>query len=280
MLTALEVIRRTEGFFEQKGLSRPRLEAELIIGHILGLKRLELYLQFDRPLTEDELAAMRPLVRRRAAREPLQYVLGEAAFADLILKVDRRALIPRPETEELLELGIAACAGEPAAVLDLGTGSGALALALAKRFPGARVTAVDADPQALDLARENAAALELVPRVRFLESDWFSALPEEERFDLIVANPPYLTEAEIVSAQPEVANHEPRHALIAGPDGLDCLRVILARLPDRLARGGLAVLETGIAQHPALEALCRDLGLKVEGRPDLSDRPRFVLVRA
>jgi len=280
MLTALEIIQRTEAFFKEKGVANARLDAELIIGQVLGLKRLELYLQFDRPLTEAELTAMRPLVKRRGAREPLQYVIGSAAFCDLTLKVDPRVLIPRPETEELFELACSSVSGSPRQILDMGTGSGALALALARQYPEARVTALDVDADSLALARENAEANELSARVEFLQSDWYSALPEGVQFDLIVSNPPYLTEAEMGTAAPEVVDHEPPRALVAGADGLDCLRVILQGLGERLSSGAVAVFETGIAQHDALNTLCVDLGLTGKGLNDLSGRPRFYRVRA
>src|SRR3954471_14665010 len=155
MLTVLEIIKRTTDFFSGKGIESPRLNAELLIGHALGLKRMQLYLQFERPLAEPELEKIRPLVKRRGNREPLQYILGETEFSGVKLKVDSRALIPRPETERLIEVTMAALSTPPARILDLGTGSGAIALALAKHYPEAKVTAVDRSAAALALAREN-----------------------------------------------------------------------------------------------------------------------------
>lgn len=278
MLTVLEVIKKTTDFFAGKGIDSPRLNAELLVGHALGLKRMQLYLQFERPLTAAELEAIRPLVRRRGQREPVQYILGETDFFGLRLKVDRRALIPRPETERLLELVTTRAVSPPATILDLGTGSGAIALGLAQHFPEARVTAVDRSEEALALARENAAATGLVERVTFAHSDWFAALASDARFDLIVANPPYLAEEEAAQAAPEVNQHEPAAALAAGRGGLADLRVILATAPRFLVREGWLALETGVAQHAELLRLATEAGFKrTESLPDLTGRDRFLL---
>jgi release factor glutamine methyltransferase len=276
MRTLRDIKARTEPFLAEKGITNAALETDLILAHALGLKRLDLYLDLDRPLTEAQLENLRPLVKRRAAREPLQYILGRVEFAGLHLAVDPRALIPRPETEELADLLHRRLQETPPArILDLGTGSGALALALAHAFPGAKVTATDASAQALELARENAARNNLSERLTFLKGSWWDALPAEASFDLIVSNPPYLTEAELQSAAPEVADHEPHRALVAGSDGMADLRGILAGVQPFLAEGGLLALETGIAQTVALEALATENGLQGETLEDLSQRSRF-----
>jgi release factor glutamine methyltransferase len=278
MLTVLEIIKKSTDFFAGKGVESPRLQAELIIGHALGLKRMQLYLQFERLLAEAELEKIRPLVRRRGQREPLQYILGETEFHGLKLKVDRRALIPRPETELLVEFAAGACATPPARVLDLGTGSGAIALALAMRFPSTAVTAVDVSDDALALARENAGATALAERVTFSKSDWFAALAAEARFDLIVANPPYLSADETAATTPEVHAHEPAGALTAAEGGLADLRRIVADASRWLAPSGVLALETGIAQHADLLRLAREAGFaKIESRQDLTGRDRFVM---
>jgi release factor glutamine methyltransferase len=291
MLSVLEIIKKTTDFFASKGVESPRLNAELLIGHALGLKRMQLYLQFERLLAEAELEKIRPLVRRRALREPLQYILGETEWYGLKLKTDKRALIPRPETELLMEFAVKAAkrpevegvpAGGPTRILDLGTGTGALALALAKEFPEAKVTAVDASEDALALAKENAVALGLSGRVTFLKSDWFSAVPESneaaERFELIVSNPPYLTEAEVAEAEAEVRAFEPVSALIAADAGAADLRTIIAGAPAFLSEGGVLALETGIAQHADLLAACAAAGFaRSESRQDLTGRDRFVV---
>ncbi len=288
MLTVLEIIKKTTDFFASKGVESSRLNAELLIGHALGLKRMQLYLQFERLLAESELEKIRPLVRRRAQREPLQYIMGETEWYGLKLKTDKRALIPRPETELLVEFAVKAAKEAGVAgtavtrILDLGTGTGAIALALAKEFPEAQVVAVDASDDALTLAKENAAALGLSERVMFWKSDWFSAVPEptgaEERFGLIVSNPPYLTEAEVAEAEPEVRAFEPVSALVAADAGAADLRKIISGAPGFIAEGGVLALETGIAQHAGLLAACAAAGFaRSESRQDLTGRDRFVI---
>jgi len=277
MLAILDIIKKTTEYFAAKGVEHPRLDAELLVGHALGLKRMQLYLQFERLLTEAELEMIRPLLRRRAQREPIQYIVGETEWFGLKLKVDRRVLIPRPETELLAERITQAVLTPPTRILDLGTGSGALALALAKHWPETKVVAVDRSAEALDLARENAVKLALDARVNFVESDWFSSLPSGESFDLIVANPPYLTKAEADAAAPEVREHEPRNALVAEDDGLADLRKIIEVAPGYLAVGGLLAMETGIAQHATLMQLCAGAGFgRRESKQDLTGRDRFV----
>lgn len=278
MLTVLEIIKRTTDFFEKREVESARLNAELLIGHALGLKRMQLYLQFERPLTEAELETIRPLVKRRGLREPLQYIVGTTEFCGLRLKVDRRALIPRPETELLVELVKQHVPTPPKRVLDLGTGSGAIALALASAYPEAAVTAVDLSEQALELARENATALGLAERLRVLASDWYSEIPAAETFDLIVSNPPYLSDEETNAALPEVKDHEPRNALSAGADSAAALNRIIRESRARLNAGGLLALETGIAQHGRLLAAVTDAGFaRAEPHRDLTGRDRFVL---
>ena len=278
MLTVLEIIKRTTEFLEKRGVEGARLNSELLIGHALGLKRMQLYLQFERPLTEPELEKIRPLVKRRSNREPLQYIIGETDFSGLKLKVDWRALIPRPETEYLIELVAGRLAAPPASILDLGTGTGAIALVLATKYPAATVTAVEKSAVALALARENAEALGLAARVSFIESDWFAALPAEGRYELIVANPPYLSDREVREAQPEVKDYEPLSALAAGEDGVADLERIFRETPRHLAPGGLLACETGITHHARLQTLATASGYsRTESLRDLSGRERYLL---
>lgn len=277
----LEIIKKTTDFLTGKGVENPRLNAEILVGHALGLKRMQLYLQFERTLSEAELGSIRPLVRRRGQREPLQYIVGTAEFHGLKLKVDRRSLIPRPETELLVEMAVNRHPTPPERVLDLGTGSGAIALALARAWPAAKVVAVDISAQALALARENAEATGTGANVTFVESDWFGGLPASGRFDLIVANPPYLSVREAAESSPEVREFEPPGALASGADGLGALRTILGDAPRFLAPGGMLALEMGCSQREEIARLAAENGLAgIESAKDLAGRDRFLFARA
>jgi release factor glutamine methyltransferase len=278
MLTVLEVVKKTSEFFAGKGIESPRLNAELIVGHALGLARMRLYLEFERPLTDPELALVRELVRRRGKREPLQYVLGFADFCGVRLKVDTRALIPRPETELLVETLVARVSAPPARILDLGTGSGAIALALAKAFPDATVTAVDESAPALALAAENALSLGFTGRVQFIQGSWFEKLPPGEMFDVVVSNPPYLSDEEVAEAAPEVRDHEPAGALAAPSGGFADIAGIIAGSRAYLPAGGLLALETGIGHHAQAAAAAVAAGFsRTESVVDLTGRDRIFL---
>ncbi len=273
-LSILEVLDRSAAYFEKAGIANARLNAEWLLAEVLGCKRLDLYLRFDKPLGETDLEKLRPLVKRRQQREPLQHILGSAPFHEIKLRCDARALIPRPETEQLVELVRELFPAPPARVLDLGTGSGAIALSLAKMWPQSEVTAVDASADALSLAAENAALNGLDKRVKLLSSDWFSNV--QGSYELIVSNPPYLTREEWECAEPEVRNFDPYAALVAEDDGLADLSRILREAPAHLSAGGVLLMETGIAQHPALDRLAAQQGYaSFRGMKDLSGRPRF-----
>jgi release factor glutamine methyltransferase len=277
MQTLLETLRKAEDFLGRKGFAKPKGEVEHLFAGVLGLKRLDLYLQFERLLTDAEVARLRDATVRRAAHEPLQHILGTVEFRHLTLKSDKRALIPRPETEELVDLALACFPAEQAVrVLDLGTGSGAIALAIAHERPAWSVDAVDASDDALALAGENAELTGLATRVSFKKSDWFSAVTD--KYNLIISNPPYLTDAEVATAELEVRLHDPLSALVASEEGIADLRHILEGAPKFLNSGGSIVLETGIAQHPQLAVISAAAGYgQSEGRADLSGRPRFWL---
>lgn len=277
MRTVLEVIKMSGDFLASKGVESARFNAETLVGHALGLPRMQLYVQFERVLSEPELAKIRELVRRRGRREPLGYVVGEAEFHGVRLKLDRRALVPRPETELLVETVLGLFAAPPQRALDLGTGSGAIALALARTWPEAEIVAADASPDALALARENAAAGGFGGRVSFVQSDWFAGVAAAPPFGLIVANPPYLSAEETAAAEPEVREHEPAGALTAAEDGLAALRAIIGAAPRFLAPGGLLAMETGIGQHAELLRLAGEAGFaRSESRKDLTERDRFI----
>ena len=281
MLTIKEVLLRTMDFFEEKGIENPRLNAELLLSHGLGLpSRLDLYLQHDRPLEEKELASIRPLVKRRSKGEPVQYIEGKANFMGVDFDVDQRVLIPRPETEELVSHIQELLDGvKIERVLDVGTGSGILALSLARSYEEAEVLGVDVSPEALVVAQQNAQKQGLSDRVQFLESDWYAKV--DGQFDLIVSNPPYLTQEEINQAAVEVREFEPTRALVSpGLHGEGCLFEVLEGAKDRLRPDGLLAMETGISQKGLLEVKASELGFKeFWGEQDLSDRERFFFAR-
>jgi release factor glutamine methyltransferase len=275
-LPLLEVLRGAESYLSARGVENPRLNAEHLLAHTLGLKRMELYLQFDRPLGENERAPLRDLVKRRGAREPLQHLLGTVDFHGRTFASDRRALVPRPETEQLVEITLEiAQSKSSSAILDIGTGSGVIALTLALELPSAMIEATDLSPDALALAAENAARLGATERVRFQQADLLP--PGATKFDLIIANLPYIPAAEIETLSPEV-RHDPLSALDGGPDGLDLIRRLIESAPDRLNHGGALLLEIGAGQSAAVEELLasrkfRDISL----RSDYQDIPRFAL---
>lgn len=258
--TVLEVITATTDYFRKSGVESPRLNIEHLLAHVMGKRRMDLYLEFDRPLGEKELGPLRELVRRRAQREPLQHLLGTVEFLGLTLASDARALIPRPETEQLCEMlaseGKAeGCAWGRGVIVDVGTGSGCIALALAAALPEARVIGVDAHDAALALAAENAARTGLAQRVTLLKGDLLS--PVEGPLDLVVANLPYIPAAEVGSLQEEV-RREPVTALDGGPDGLDVIRRLLPQAVAKLRKGGRLALEFGLGQAEPLAALAAE----------------------
>lgn len=279
MQSLIEVLKKTEAYFARAGLESPKIEAEWLLAETLGCKRLELFLQWERPLEAPVLERLRAYVKRRATGEPLQYILGYSAFHDIRLSVGPGVLIPRPETELLVAkvLGRLEEVARPR-VVDLGTGSGAIALALAKALPEARVLAVDRSSEALAQARANAEALGLRERVSFRGGDWLGDLSFEA--DAIISNPPYLTEEEWSTARPEVRDWEPKEALVAADEGSADLKRIIRSALSRLAPGGLLALEMGIAHGAVLTRLAREAGYadSVVEKDD-SGRERFLFAR-
>jgi release factor glutamine methyltransferase len=269
-----EVLRLSAGYLSEHGSPTPRLDAELLIGHALGLPRIELYTNFDRPLDEPELAACRALLERRGRREPVAYILGRWGFHGLDLAVDARVLVPRPETEVLVERCLALLDGLDAPrVADVGTGSGAIALAIKAARPDAAVTATDVSPDALTVARANAAALGL--ELDLAEADLLAGV--EGRFALVASNPPYIGEAEVTGLEPEVAEYEPRLATVAGPAGTEVLERLAAAAPAALEPGGWLVVECGAGQAEAVRGLLAAAGaVETFAEPDLAGIDRVV----
>jgi release factor glutamine methyltransferase len=302
----MSVLRWTTGRFEERGLATPRLDAEILLAQALGLPRLQLYVQFDRPLTSDELTAIRGLVKRRQGGESVAYIIGRKEFFGLEFAVDARVLVPRPDTETLVDEAIArlrpparapemevASGAEPPAedplgeaqtppapaaitgkVAEIGTGSGAIIVTLGKRLPDLSLFAVDVSPDALDVARANAARHGV--SVTFLHGDLDAPLRPFAPFELIVANLPYIPTGDLADLAPEV-QAEPRLALDGGLDGLDLVRRLCAAAPSLLAPGGALALELGAGQAPAVAAFCREAGLvDVQMRRDLGAIERVV----
>jgi release factor glutamine methyltransferase len=275
--TLLKLLRWTTGFFRDKGIDSPRLDAELLIAGVLGLDRVGIYLNYDRPLTAAELATIKPLVKRRGQREPLQYLLGRTEFWSLDFKVSPAVLIPRADTEILVEEALekSADAGE---LLDIGTGSGAIALSFATEKPHWQVIGLDISTAALEIAAENARHHALEQRSRFMPGD-LARLPEKV-FDLVVSNPPYIGAAEYRELMPEVRDYEPEQALLAAEDGLICYRQIAAQALKILKPGGWLLLEIGYRQEQAVTELLTAAGLtEVYCRRDYANNPRVVAGR-
>ncbi|HTP66837.1 MAG TPA: peptide chain release factor N(5)-glutamine methyltransferase [Geobacteraceae bacterium] len=258
--TVLKVLNWTKGYLAEKGVENARLESEWLLSAALGLDRVGLYVNFDRPLAEPELAACRGMVARRARREPLQYILGTQEFVGLEFEVNPAVLIPRHDTETLVEE--AAKRGENAGkVLDIGVGSGCIAVALARRLPGAAVFGVEPSAAALELAARNCAKHGVA--VNLFEGSLFEPFGDT-RFDLIVSNPPYIPSGDIDGLQPEVRDYEPREALDGGADGLDFYRRIIPAAPDYLEKGGWLLFEVGIGQADEVVGLFKSAGCFTE----------------
>ena len=275
----LEILQSTTAYFTKNKIESPRLNAEHLLAHALGRTRMELYLEFERNLSDDELAPLRELVKRRGQGEPLQHLLGTVEFCGLTFRCDKRAMVPRPETEELVELLIADCGlliGD-GKIVDVGTGSGVIALSFAAELPQTEVHAVDISEDALASARENAARLGLSDRVRFRKSDLLEDLTE--RYDLIVANLPYISMEDRHLLSREVL-HDPEVALFAGPAGDELVRRLIEQAPSHLNPGGLLALEIGLDQAEGFAELLRHKNYHdIESKKDYSGTTRFLLAR-
>ncbi|MEP6910108.1 MAG: peptide chain release factor N(5)-glutamine methyltransferase [Actinomycetota bacterium] len=271
-MTARELLSSGTGELERAGCPSPRVDSEWLLAHALGISRTDLYADGNHTLTDDEEQRFRKLLERRAQREPLAYVLGEWGFRRLTLLVDSRVLIPRPETESLVERCLALLDGLPEPrVLDIGVGSGAIALAIADEHPGAHVVATDSSPDALAVAEENRARTKLTERVELVQGELFAGL--DGSFDLVVSNPPYVEPDEIDSLDPEVARYEPREALVA----CGTTEAIAEQAMSRLVPGGWLVFETGDGKADEVAELLRGLGYEqVAISQDLAGRERIV----
>ncbi len=279
--TILDLLRVTTSWFAERGIESARLDAECLLAAALGVERVRLYLDFEKPVTPDERDRFRELVRRRGVdRVPVAQILGRKEFWSLSLAVSPAVLVPRPETETLVQaaLDLLPDRDGEARVLDVGTGSGAVALAIASERGKARITATDVSPDALEIARANADELGMADRIELLEGDLYGPVAGRS-FDLVVSNPPYLAEAERSGLAPELA-HEPDRALFGGEEGLDVLAALVEEAPGLLAAGGALALELAPAQAPRVADWCRAAGLlEVTQYRDLAERPRVVSAR-
>jgi release factor glutamine methyltransferase len=259
--TVGKIIDWTTGHLRKHGSDSPRLEAEILLAHARGCPRIQLYVQYNELLTDDQRAVMRDLVKRRAQAEPVAYLVGHREFFALDFRVTPDVLIPRPETETLvLQLIAAAKSRSNPRILDVGTGSGCIAIAAAVNVPGAIVTAIDISPRALDVARDNASRHAVAERIRFLEGDLFAPLSSGDEFDLIVSNPPYVADREMATLPADIRLHEPHLALQAGPNGLDVIARLFSGANQHMAVGGFLFIEISPEQAVAVCALIQKSG--------------------
>ncbi len=276
-MTVLEVLQSTTAYFKKREIESARLNAEHLLAHALKRKRIELYLEFERPLTETELAPLRELVRRRGQGEPLQHLLGTVEFCGHVFLCDKRALVPRPETEELVELLKSKITNPKSQILDVGTGSGVIALSLAAQFSEAEITATDISQDALSLARENAAQLGLANRVTFSSGDLLTSVTHV--YDVIVANLPYVPAADRATLSREVL-HDPETALFASEQGTEMICKLIDAARSHLSASGLLALELGIGQAGELSALMAEKNYHdIEQIRDYSGVTRFLFGR-
>ncbi len=277
--TILEVLRWTTDYFRDKSIDDARPTAEILLAHVLSVERITLYLNYDKPLNPVELAAYRGCIKRRMNGEPVQYITGKQEFWSRPFKVSPAVLIPRADTEVLMEQSLKAVADVPAPrILEIGVGSGALAVSLGLERSDAQVFGCDISAPALLMAHTNRDTLDADANVSFFQGNLLDAVRPHPSFHLIISNPPYVTEAEFALLPREIREHEPRTALWAGRDGLDVVRAILRRAPDFLIPGGLVLLEIGSSQGKAVLAFVGELGVygQVEVIRDYSGRDRVL----
>ncbi|HEY2712914.1 MAG TPA: peptide chain release factor N(5)-glutamine methyltransferase [Chthoniobacterales bacterium] len=276
-MNLLQVLQSTTAYLKKRNVESPRLNAEHLIAHSLGKKRIELYLEFERSLGESELAPLRELVRRRGQGEPLQHLLGTVDFGDDVFLSDKRALIPRPETEQLVEYLCDFSWPKNPRMLDVGTGSGVIALSLAARFPDAEIHPVDLSQDALDLARENAERLGALERLRFSQGHLLEGI--DGKYDLIVANLPYVAASEAAQLAREV-QHDPAIALYGGAQGDELIRELIATAPPLMRPGGWLALEIGHDQSTRLMRFLEEKNYHdITAKKDYAGNPRFLFAR-
>lgn len=277
--TVRRILDWTTAHLKKHGSDTPRLDTEILLAHARGCRRIELYTRFDEVLDERERATMRELVRRRAQSEPVAYLVGHREFFSLDFRVTPAVLIPRPDTETLVVELLDACKTlEAPRVLDIGTGSGCIAVAAAVNQRSAQITATDRSEAALAVARENAQMHGVLERIRFLEGDLFAPLQENEQFDVVASNPPYIADREKETLQNDVRRYEPHEALFAGPTGLEVLSRLIDEVAGHLARGGTLILEISPEQAPAVQKRMEAAGVYREIRvvKDLAGQARVV----
>ncbi|MDR2777007.1 MAG: peptide chain release factor N(5)-glutamine methyltransferase [Puniceicoccales bacterium] len=277
MPSLAEVLKQSEDFLKSKGIAAAKLDAELLLSYLFRCNRLSLRLRLHDSMEEHLLPQLQQLLFRRGNREPLQYIVGEVDFYGLSIIVDRNVLIPRHETEELIDIIISHFGNRPiGSILDLGTGSGAIGLALAKHFPKANILAVDASQNALSTAQKNAIGNEIT-NIRFMVSDWLEGI--DGTFDMIISNPPYLTDEEFENAQDEIKKFEPKSALVSQNNGLADIFKIIGTAGRSLTKDGILILETNGSQHESIASFAKNYFGKFESMRDLNDKNRFVFLQ-
>lgn len=259
--TVLDALQWTAGFFRSRNIDSPRLTAELLLAEVMGVGRIDLYIRHDQPLSKTELASYRKMIRRRVKREPVAYILESTEFWGLPFSVTPDVLIPRPETEHIVEAALARLpkqSPEKKRIIDLGTGSGAMVVSLAVERPGHIYFAVDKSYPALQVAKKNAELNGAAELICFFAGNWLDAVNQAvPGFDIIVSNPPYVPSGDVPDLQPEISRYEPHMALDGRKDGLEAIRLIVCKAPEYLVQGGFLLVEIGYDQKPALEELCR-----------------------
>ena len=258
--TILSLLNWTTTYFTEKKVESPRPSAEILLSHVLQIPRIQLYAQFDQPLTEDELSLYKSMIKRRVNGEPVAYITGQKGFWTVTLEVTPAVLIPRPETELLIETALTLFSGSTVSlqILDLGTGSGAISVALAEEFPNATLVAVDKSEKALSVAQKNVQKYHKENQIHLLLSDWTTNLSKDMLFDLIVSNPPYIPSKEISTLQREVKEFEPTEALDGGPNGLNDIFFLLDEVYKYIKNKGFFMMEVGHSQKEAIESFLAD----------------------